>query len=92
MTMAELRFKEQRLRACFESKLEDLDVEGYNEMDTVKCVKTFGALWHYTHQLLLAREKDEEKESVSFRTSQTSADTMDIKATGLKMNTNKLHQ
>ena len=46
-------------------------------MCTVKCVKTYGALWHYTHQLLLAEEYLDKQT--------TTADTMEIKATGLKM-------
>lgn len=76
MDMQELEYKEAVLRECFKEKLEELNVDGNNDMCTVKCVKTYGALWHYTHQLLLA-EKHE--------SSVTSADTMEIKATGLKM-------
>ena len=77
MELEELRYKEEVLRECFKEKLETLNVDGTNDMCTIKCVKTFGALWHYTHQLLLAEEK--------YRTAETSADTMEIKATGLKM-------
>lgn len=51
-----------------------------NDMYTVKCVKTYGALWHYTHQLLLAEEP---AKAVNEQT--TSAETMEIRATGLKM-------
>lgn len=80
MSINELEYKEQALRECFKEKLEKLNVEGNNDMRTVKCVKTFGALWHYTHQLLLA-ELNEETMSGSV----TAAETMNIQATGLKM-------
>lgn len=75
MDIETLKYKEQVLRNIFKNKLMDLDVEGYNSYETVKCIKTFGALWHYTHQLLMAEEKSE-----------FSADTLDMRATGLKMN------
>lgn len=78
MDMKDLEYKEEVLRECFKEKLETLNVDGMNDMCTVKCVKTYGALWHYTHQLLLA-EKHESGEQT------TSAETMEIKATGLKM-------
>ena len=78
MDYEELEYKERVLRECFKEKLEMLNVDGMNDMCTVKCVKTYGALWHYTHQLLLA-EKHEGGEQT------TSAETMEIKATGLKM-------
>lgn len=77
MDIKDLEYKEEVLRECFKEKLEMLNVDGMNDMCTVKCVKTYGALWHYTHQLLLA-EKHEGSET-------TSAETMEIKATGLKM-------
>lgn len=77
MDIKDLEYKEEVLRECFKEKLEMLNVDGMNDMCTVKCVKTYGALWHYTHQLLLA-EKHEGGET-------TSAETMEIKATGLKM-------
>lgn len=80
MSIEELEFKEHVLRECFKEKLEHLNVEGTNDMHVVKCIKTYGALWHYTHQLLLA-EINEEKSSAST----TTAETMDIQATGLKM-------
>lgn len=76
MSIDELKYKEEVLRECFKEKLETLNVDGNNDMCTVKCVKTYGALWHYTHQLLMAEEKSK---------TETSADTMEIKATGLKM-------
>lgn len=81
MDMKDLEYKEEVLRECFKEKLDELNVDGTNDMCTVKCVKTYGALWHYTHQLLLAEE------AVRLETSEqtTSADTMEIKATGLKM-------
>jgi len=77
MDMKELEYKEQVLRECFKEKLAKLNVDGENDMCAIKCVKTFGALWHYTHQLLMAEEKSGHSE--------TTAETMEIKATGLKM-------
>ena len=77
MNIEELRYKEEVLRECFKEKLEQLNVDGKNDMCTVKCVKTYGALWHYTHQLLLAEEHLDKQT--------TSTETMEIKATGLKM-------
>lgn len=77
MNIEELRYKEEVLRECFKEKLEQLNVDGKNDMCTVKCVKTYGALWHYTHQLLLTEEHLDKQT--------TTADTMEIKATGLKM-------
>ena len=77
MDIKDLRYKEEVLRECFKEKLDMLNVDGMNDMCTVKCVKTYGALWHYTHQLLLAEEHMDN--------STTSAETMEIKATGLKM-------
>lgn len=82
MTHGELKFKESVLRECFKEKLEHLNVEGTNDMSVIKCIKTHGALWHYTHQLMLAEEH--EKESTETRSS-TIAETMDIQATGLRM-------
>lgn len=78
MDMKDLEYKEEVLHECFKEKLEMLNVDGMNDMCTVKCVKTYGALWHYTHQLLLA-EKHKDGEQT------TSTETMEIKATGLKM-------
>lgn len=84
MDYEELEYKERVLRECFKEKLEMLNVDGKNDMCTVKCVKTYGALWHYTHQLLLA-EKHENSEPATNSEQTTSAETMEIKATGLKM-------
>lgn len=81
MTHEELKYKESRLRECFKKKLEMLDVDGSNDYMTVKCIKTYGMLWHLVHQLCMA----EEKEPQEVRGSVTTADTMDIQATGLKM-------
>jgi len=81
MTHEELKYKESRLRECFKKKLEKLDVDGNNDLATVKCIKTYGVLWHLVHQLCMA----EEKEPQEVRGSITTADTMDIQATGLKM-------
>lgn len=83
MTHEELKYKESRLRECFKKKLEMLDVDGENDIHTVKCIKTYGVLWHLAHQLLLAEEHEETTEK---RTgSVTTADTMNIQTTGLKM-------
>lgn len=81
MTHEELKYKESRLRECFKKKLEMLDVDGSNDYMTVKCIKMYGVLWHLVHQLCMA----EENESQEVRGSVTTADTMDIQATGLKM-------
>lgn len=77
MDIKDLEYKEAVLRECFKEKLEELNVDGMNDMCTVKCVKTYGMLWHLTHQLLLAE--------THLDNNTTSADTMEIKATGLKM-------
>jgi hypothetical protein len=76
MTHEQLVYKESALRNCFKDSLEYLNVDGNNDMHTIKQIKCYGALWHYTHQLLLAEEHE---------SSVTTAETMDIKATGLKM-------
>ena len=84
MDIKDLEYKEEVLRECFKEKLGMLNVDGTNDMCTIKCVKTYGALWHYTHQLLLAEKTAEEVvRPTSGQT--TSAETMEIKATGLKM-------
>lgn len=80
MDMKDLEYKEEVLRECFKEKLEMLNVDGMNDMCVVKCVKTYGALWHYTHQLLLAEEPAKTANEQT-----TSAETMEIKATGLRM-------
>lgn len=82
MTHEELKYKEMKLRDCFKKKLEMLDVDGHNDYMTVKCVKTYGILWHLTHQLMMAEEKEVIQEK---RGSVTTADTMNVQATGLKM-------
>lgn len=82
MTHEELKYKEMKLRDCFKKKLEMLDVDGNNDYMTVKCVKTYGILWHLTHQLMMAEEKEVIQEK---RGSVTTADTMNVQATGLKM-------
>lgn len=83
MDTEELQYKEKRLRECFKKKLGMLDVDGENDIYTVKCIKTYGVLWHLTHQLLMAEEHEEitEKKTGSV----TTADTMNIRTTGLKM-------
>ena len=80
MTHDELKYKEQRLRECFKKKLEYLDVDGDNDYMTVKCIKTCGVLWHLAHQLLMAEENEQQKRGYT-----TTADTMNVQATGLKM-------
>lgn len=86
MTHEELKYKEQVLRECFKEKLAGLNVDGENDICAVKRIKTFGALWHYTHQLCLAEEHDKEAEAeVEKKASETTAETMNIQATGLKM-------
>lgn len=83
MTIEDLEYKEQTLRHEFMNKLEHLNTDGQNDYMTVKCIKTYGVLWHLTHQLLMA-EKNEKKSG-----SETTAETMNIQATGLKMTGNK---
>lgn len=83
MTHEELKYKESKLRECFKKKLEMLDVDGSNDYTTIKCIKTYGVLWHLVHQLLMAEEHEEITEK---RTgSVTTADAMNIQTTGLKM-------
>lgn len=79
MSIDELEHKEHVLRECFMEKLRHLNVDGDNDVSVIKCIKTYGALWHYTHQLLMAEDKG------SGSTGNTSAETMNIQATGLKM-------
>lgn len=86
MSIDELKDKESVLRECFMEKLEMLNVDGPNDICTIKCIKTYGALWHYTHQLLMAEENDAER---SARPNTTTADTMDIRATGIRMSNSK---
>ena len=81
MTHEELKYKESRLRECFKKKLEILDVDGNNDLATVKCIKTCGVLWHLVHQLCMAEENEPQEK----RGSVTTADTMNVQATGLKM-------
>lgn len=80
MSHDELKYKEQRLRECFKKKLEHLDVDGDNDYMTIKCIKTYGVLWHLAHQLLMAEESEQQKRGYT-----TTADTMNVQATGLKM-------
>lgn len=83
MTHEELKYKESKLRECFKEKLEHLDVNGVNDYTAVKCIKTYGVLWHLVHQLIMAEEKD--AEALEKRNYSTTADTMNIQTTGLKM-------
>lgn len=79
----ELKYKEARLRECFKEKLEHLDVDGMNDYSTVKCIKTHGMLWHLVHQLVMAEEH--ENTASDTRGSVTTANTMNVQATGLTM-------
>ena len=80
MDKEKLDYMEHSLRECFKKKLEHLDVDGTNDYSTVKCVKTYGVLWHVVHQLQMAEEGGEAQ-----RGSVTTAQTMNVQATGLKM-------
>ena len=82
MSIEELEYKESRLRKEFMDKLECLDVDGGNDYMTVKCVKTYGVLWHLAHQLLMAEHNDKHEYDTG---SATTAETMNIQATGLQM-------
>ena len=93
MSIEELKYKEETLRNCFKKKLEHLDVDGHNDYAMVKCIKTYGVLWHLVHQLLLAEERIDTLELVKKGTKEaevqhgynTTAETMNVQATGLKM-------
>lgn len=93
MTHEELKYKETVLRECFKEKLASLNVDGENDICLVKRVKTFGALWHYTHQLCLAEEHDKEvmeaEVEAKKKGTETTTETMNIQATGLKMTGSK---
>lgn len=86
MTHDKLKYMESQLRECFKKKLEHLDVDGNNDYHTVKCVKTYGVLWHLVHQLVMAEEKDAPAQDTR---SLTTADTMNVQATGLRMSGSK---
>lgn len=86
MTHEELKYKEAKLRECFKKKLEHLDVDGDNPYSTVKCIKTYGVLWHLVHQLVMAEEKEAPAQDTR---SFTTADTMNVQATGLRMSGSK---
>lgn len=86
MTIEELEYKESRLRKEFMDKLEWLDTDGENDMRTIKCIKTYGVLWHLTHQLLKAEHEDKKEYNTG---SATTAETMNIQATGLQMRSSK---
>ena len=84
MDLKDLEYKEHQLRECFKKELEHLNVDGQNDMQTIRCIKTYGALWHYTHQLLMAEHVDKVS-AVESTGSLTTADTMNVQATGLRM-------
>ena len=79
MDIKELEYKEAKLRQNFAEHLDKLDVDGNNNICDVKEIKLVGVLWHLTHQLLMAEKNEETKGSV------TTAQTMNIQATGLAM-------
>ena len=82
MDKEKLDYMEKQLRDCFKKKLEMLDVDGTNDYHTVKCVKTYGVLWHVVHQLQMA----EGAEGTATRQGAvTTAQTMNVQATGLRM-------
>lgn len=91
MSGEDLQYKEMKLRECFKKKLEELDVDGTNDYMAVKCIKTYGVLWHVTHQLLMAEgipsvaQMDAQGKADTGNV--TRADTMNIQATGLHMKT-----
>lgn len=86
MDIKELEYKEMALREEFKEKLEQLNIDGNNDYCTVKCIKTYGVLWHLTHQLLLAeKHAQDNKEGEAQRSYNTTAETMNVQATGLKM-------
>ena len=87
ITHEELKYKESGLRECFKKKLEHLDVDGNNAYSTVKCIKTYGVLWHLVHQLVMAEEN--EQAGAQDSRSLTTADTMNVQATGLRMSGSK---
>lgn len=80
MDKEKLDYMEKQLRDCFKKKLDLLDVDGTNDYHTVKCVKTYGVLWHTVHQLQMAEEAEQVRNG-----SVTTANTMNVQATGLKM-------
>ena len=67
MTYEDIEYKEKVLRECFKEKLASLNVDGINDMCTVKNVKMYGALWHYTHQLLLAEGNNNNERTVEIK-------------------------
>lgn len=77
MTHEELEYKEHKLRECFIKRLEKLDVDGTVPLKEIKELKTYGALWHYTQELL---EEHEEKKAAAHHSTVT-ADSV----SGLKM-------
>lgn len=86
MDMDELIFKEKVLRECFKEQLQRLNVEGENDLCTVKKIKTYGALWHYVNQLIMAEEKELAVRTGAAKAQPvTTAEQMNIQATGLKM-------
>lgn len=82
MSIDELKFKEKVLREEFKEKLSHLNVEGENSWHAIRCIKTWGALWHYTRQLMIAEMYDGGEET---SVDASSAETLNIQATGLKM-------
>lgn len=86
MDIKELEYKEMVLREEFKEKLEQLNIDGNNDYCTVKCIKTYGVLWHLAHQLLMAEKNEQNAQEAEAQHSyNTTAETMNVQATGLKM-------
>lgn len=79
MEIEELESKEKCLRKCYAAMLERLDVGGTVTVEEAKRVRLYGGLWHHAHELLKA-----EKEADNSKHGMMTADTMELKASGLK--------
>ena len=84
MDKEKLDYMEHALRECFKHHLSTLNVDGVNDCDTVRTVKTYGVLWHVVHQLQMAENNEQAQ-----RGSMTTAQTMNVQATGFKMGVTK---
>lgn len=54
--LEKLEIKEQILRECFKKQLEKLNEDGANNIADIRSIKLYGALWHYTNELLKKEE------------------------------------
>lgn len=59
MKIEELYEKEQVLRKEFKDRLKHLDCDGDNDLNFIKDLKMYGALWHYTNQLIKAETEQQ---------------------------------